>query len=116
MFYRHTDYIQLVCQTPVVPTHVALPLDLQPMKDLLKTARKCLDNNYLPSFIMTVGGILAFHYESILDLQDKCPLFLAYSAESGTGMYVNVVWDLNPQCRYMYGLAIFITIIIVATV
>ena len=84
---RHTDYIQQLCQAPVVALSISTPLSGAPLLELLKTAKECLDNNFLSSLVMMAGGIVAFHYESILDLQDECPLIMGFSRESGTGVH-----------------------------
>ena len=44
-----------------------------------------LGNNFIPSFLTTIGAIIAFHREYILQVQDEFPIFLCYSAQSGTG-------------------------------
>lgn len=92
---RHPDYIQQLCQAPVVPLCIPT-LAVTPLLELLKTAKECLDNNFLSSLVMMAGGIVAYHYESILDLQDECPLIMKFSRESGTGIPVNTqLWLLS---------------------
>lgn len=54
-------------------------------EDLLAMSKRCLDNNFISSVLTLAGGIIVFHYESIIDLQDECPLILCYSRKSGTG-------------------------------
>lgn len=75
----------MICQAPVVSLQISTPLSSTPLRRLLRIAKQCLDNNFLPSLMVMAGGIVAFHYESILDLQDQCPLILAFSKECGTG-------------------------------
>lgn len=72
------------CQ--ISPLPVSLPLSIKPLKELLKPAKKCLGNNFTSSFITIVGTVIVFHYESIMDIQDECPLIMCYSRESRTGM------------------------------
>ena len=86
MSYRHLDYMGSE-NTVLLPIH--LPLELAPLAEMLKTAKLCLCNNFISSFITLVGAIIAFHYESIMDIQDECPLILCYSSSSGTGMYLH---------------------------
>lgn len=76
---------------------IQAPFQLEPLKHLLSTARECLDNNFLSSFLTLVGSIMAFHYTSILVTQDECPLILCYSRESGTGMF----WKISISWRLM---------------
>ena len=73
----------------MVPLHISTPLCEAPLLELLKTAKECLSNNFMSSLVMMAGSIIAFHYESILDLQDECPLIMGFSRESGTGGYAN---------------------------
>ena len=75
----------MICQATVVPLQISTPLSSTTLRCLLRTAKEGLDNNFLPSLMVMAGGIVAFHYESILDLQDQCPLILAFSKECGTG-------------------------------
>ena len=75
----------------LVPLPISLPLRLRPLIRLLTIARKCLDNNFLGSFLTMVGCIMVFHYESIPDIQDECPLILCYSRNSGTGMSTGIL-------------------------
>ena len=86
---RLPEYITALSSIkPVTPTIVE-PLQLEPLNELLSTARICLDNNFVSSFLTLVGSIVAFHYTSVLTTQDECPLILCYSKESGTGMLSN---------------------------
>ena len=63
---------------------LSAPLHYSP-DTLLEIARHCLHNNFISAVLTVVGGIISFHYESILQIQDEWPLFLCYSRESGTG-------------------------------
>lgn len=74
-----------VAKTPMTPVPISLPLRLDPLSQLFEMTRECLGINYIPSLLAFTGGMISFHYESILDLQDECPLFLCYSYNSGTG-------------------------------
>ena len=83
---RHAGYLRTLHKSAMLlPISVALPLEKNPLLKLLETVKLCLDNNFLSCFMTIVGGIIGFHYESIMDIQDECPLFLCYSRESGTG-------------------------------
>lgn len=50
------------------------------------------------SFIGLAGGVLAFHFQTIHDQQDECPIILLYSKSSGTGLYMPF---LLYQCMAM---------------
>ena len=82
---RHTQYMSCCTSTCPVPLPITLPLEIQPLVELLYLSRRCLDNNFISSFLVLAGGVIVFHYETILDIQDECPLNLCYSSKSGTG-------------------------------
>ena len=77
----------------MTPIPICLPLRLDPLAYLLGATRECLGINFIPSLLALTGGLISFHYESILDLQDECPLFLCYSPNSGTGELAHYVMD-----------------------
>ena len=39
----------------------------------------------MSSFLGLAGGVLVFHFQTIHDQQDECPIILLYSKSSGTG-------------------------------
>ncbi len=80
---RYPDYT--VFDRPLIPVSIAMPLDVQPLRNLLLVAKQCLGNNFMGSLLTIAGSIIAFHYESILEIQDECPLVLCHSYLSGTG-------------------------------
>lgn len=73
---------------PLIPVPICLPLSLEPLIHLFEITKECLGVNFIPSLVAFSGGVISFHYESILEIQDECPLFLCYSPNSGTGNYV----------------------------
>ena len=83
--YRDEEYIQSVTRSSVIPIHVSLPLSRDPLIHLLRITKKCLDNNFISCFLAVAGTVILLHYESILEVQDECPLLLCYSTEPGTG-------------------------------
>ena len=97
-----------VARTPLTPVQICLPLRLDPLPHLFETTKGCLGINFIPSLLSFTGGVISFHYESILDLQDECPLFLCYSPSSGTGepahkLFYGVVHDLIiVRCNVYY--------------
>ena len=56
------------------------------------------------SFCMAVsGGVMALHYEKVLEIQDECPLVLCYSASCGTGelgIYIFIATVTGFIARY----------------
>ena len=89
-----------LASTTSLPVH--LPLSLEPLITLLYTSKKCLDDNFISSFLTVVGCIMVFHYESLLDIQDECPLILCYSRQSGTG-----IWKLDIFYLAMFELCLY---------
>ena len=84
--YRNLDYLRAVnSDATLVPVQLSQPLCATPLLRLLEIARQCLHNNFISTVLTVIGGIISFHYESILQIQDECPLFLCFSRESGTG-------------------------------
>ena len=88
MYCRHTEYIQSMSKTRVIPVTISTPLSVEPMIQLLKISKKCLGNNFISSFLTVAGAGVLLHYESILGMQDECPLMLCYSSKPGTGNYM----------------------------
>ena len=88
LFYRHTEYIRALNNSHAIPANVQLPLDTnsKPMIELLEASKNCLENNFISSFLTVAGSIVLLHYETILGMQDECPLILCYSSQSGTGI------------------------------
>lgn len=74
--------------SPVVPFQISTPFCAAPLLDLVQTATNCLDNNFLSFLVIMVGGIVVFHYQTILNIQDECCLILGYSTDSGTGIFI----------------------------
>jgi len=70
----------------LIPVEVKLPLCLEPFVSLLGAAKECLQNNFLSCFATIAGSATLFHYQSICEQQDTCPLVLCYSTSCGTGM------------------------------
>ena len=64
---------------------IALPLCPDGFQQLCRTALRCLKNNFYSFFLAVSGGVMALHYEKVLEIQDKCPLVLCYSVSCGTG-------------------------------
>ena len=72
---RNTDYLRALNSDPTL-----CPLSLQYfslllLADLLEIAKSCLNSNYLSAVLTMIGGIVSFHYKSILQIQDECSLF-----------------------------------------
>ena len=44
-------------------------------------------SNFIPCFLVIAGSVLILHYEMVMDMMDCCPVVLAYSKESGTGVF-----------------------------
>ena len=65
---------------------IQLPLEVNPLTQLISLQKQCLRNNFMSSFIALAGGIVTFHFETIQDQQDECPIILCYSKASGTSM------------------------------
>lgn len=82
---RDSDYLQSICGQNILPLTIATPLRNESFQNMIKAARKALGNNFLSLFLTTVGSIIAFHREYILQLQDEFPIFLCYSEQTGTG-------------------------------
>lgn len=82
---RHEDYLHALWKSKVIPLSIVTPLHLDPMVDVLSITKKCLDNNFISSFLTVAGAVILLHYESILELQDECPLILCFSTMPGTG-------------------------------
>lgn len=57
----------------------------------MDTARQCLGNNFIPAFLTMVGGLLAFHHEAVVMMDDSCPITVCYSPGSGTGKYLAIM-------------------------
>ena len=94
--YRNLDYLRAVnSDATLVPVQLSQPLCTTPLLRLLEIARQCLHNNFISTVLTVIGGIISFHYESILQIQDECPLFLCFSRESGTGK------SPTHTCMYM---------------
>ncbi len=74
-----------------------MPFSLEPLKKLLATERRCLDNNFVSGFLTLVGSVVAFHYSSIIDIHEECPLVLCYSKGSGTGRLGAVITLYQPK-------------------
>ena len=87
--YRNDEYLQLQYKSRVNPVPVATPLCANSLVDILSLTRQCLVNNFVSSFLTVAGAVLLLHYESILDMQDECPLVLCYSSTSGAGISHN---------------------------
>ena len=83
--YRNDEYLQLQYKCHVNPVPVATPLCAKSLIDILSLTRQCLVNNFVSSFLTVAGAVLLLHYESILDMQDECPVVLCYSSISGAG-------------------------------
>ena len=66
---------------------------------LLSLTRQCLVNNFVSSFLTVAGAVLLLHYESILDMQDECPVVLCYSSTSGAGykIIINILVSNQPN-------------------
>ena len=90
------NYIQSTSSSP--PLDIILPLSTEPLTDLLAITKKCLDNNFVSSFLAIIGCVIAFHYEAIMNIQDECPLILCYSRESGTGITYKIMQKFILQC------------------
>ena len=88
----------------VVPLPISLPPSSEPLILLLKMAKKCLGNNFMSSFMTTAGCVMAFHYTSLLEIQDECPLILCYSKTSGTGKNVT----MNTKIFYRLHKTLFV--------
>ena len=80
---------------------IALPLCPDGFQRLCRTALRCLKNNFYSFFILAVsGGVMALHYEKVLEIQDECPLVLCYSASCGTGEYLHLYLIYNRVHKY----------------
>ena len=75
-------------QCYLTPAMIFLPLRLQPLQDLIRVMREYLGNNFLSGFATIAASIIIFHYQSVLNQQDECPLILCYSHSNGTGMII----------------------------
>lgn len=80
ILYRYSELIELPAPK------IELPLEVNPLIELIRLQKDCLKNNFMSSFIALAGGIVAFHFETIQDQQDECPIILCYSKASGTGI------------------------------
>ena len=82
---------------------IALPLCPDGFQQLCRTALQCLKNNFYSFFLAVSGGVMAHHYEKVLEIQDECPLVLCYSASCGTGelgMYIFIATVTVFIARY----------------
>ena len=90
----------------LMPARIILPLSLQPLQNLLQAAKECLLNNFYSCLAAVAGSIILFHYESIMDLNQKeCPLILLYSRGCGTGMPIMHI--VLHTYAYAYGFCTF---------
>lgn len=96
ILYRHKDYhlyANNMRVSHISPTQVSQPLDLSGLREVVDTARQCLGNNFIPAFLTMVGGLLAFHHEAVVTMDDSCPITICYSQGSGTGRFLcSCVW------------------------
>ena len=51
-------------------------------------AKECLGQNFVPTFLTIAGSVLAFHYESVVKMDDSCAITLCYSQSSGTVSFI----------------------------
>ena len=52
-----------------------------------------MGSNFIPCFLVIAGSVLTLHYETVMGMVDCCPIVLAYSKESGTGVS-HTIWYL----------------------
>ena len=69
----------------VVPISIVTPLSTAPLVNLIRTTKRCLDNNFYSSMFTLAGAAILLHYEQVLGLQDECPLVLCFSQSPGSG-------------------------------
>ena len=67
-----------------LPVHQ--PLGIHGLEGVVSAARDCLESNFIPCFLVIAGRVLTLHYETVMSMVDCCPIVLAYSKESGTGV------------------------------
>ena len=103
--FRCNDYT--VYGQCISPLNVSIPCSLTPLRELIALSKQSLKNNFLPCVIGIASSILPFHYQSIMEIQDECPLILLYSSHYGAGMcicwilfymepyYVTYLWKVH---------------------
>ena len=69
----------------LIPATIHLPLNINHFVVMLKAAKACLLNNFLSCFATIAGSLVLFHYETIREQKDACPLIMCYSSSCGTG-------------------------------
>lgn len=69
----------------LTPVSIKLPCSLFPLRELMKTTKLALRNNFIPCFLSMAASIITFHYTSVLEINDECPITLLYSSCFGTG-------------------------------
>ena len=79
---------------------IALPLCPDGFQRLCRTPLRCLKNNFYSFFLAVSGGVMALHYQKVLEIQDECPLVLCYSASCGTGEYLHLYLNYNRVHKY----------------
>lgn len=96
---RHSTYLPLPDNKQyLVPSVIHLPLGLEPLQQLISTAKDLLSNNFNSCFATIAGSVLLFHYQVIMEEQDECPLVLCYSRGNGTGTYSNLFEPIIKIC------------------
>ena len=98
-----TDKIRSVDITPTIK----VPLNEKVLSHLVTTVEIISQHNFIPSLIVIGGIILAFHYETVVELYGGCPITVAVGEpETGKSTAIRAglaLGGIDEKGRYVKG-------------